>query len=182
MKESELIKAARKFDRDALRTIFDSYSPAIYEYAFRLCRDDIEADNIVGDVFAILLEQLADGKGPKSDIKSHLFQITYGVINDRTQSSRRLSPMETANFTEEPAASLPYLTESEDELEAVISAMDTELTADQRQVLVLRFVEGFNVRETATIIGKTENNVKVIQNRGLEKLRQAMNQKFGTQS
>ena len=59
-------------------------------------------------------------------------------------------------------------------MEALISAMNTELTEDQRHVIILRFLEDFSLKETAEIIGKEVNNIKVIQNRGIAKLRKAM--------
>jgi RNA polymerase sigma-70 factor (ECF subfamily) len=52
--------------------------------------------------------------------------------------------------------------------------MNTELTEDQRHVIILRFLEDFSLKETAEIIGKEVNNIKVIQNRGIAKLRKAM--------
>jgi RNA polymerase sigma-70 factor (ECF subfamily) len=52
--------------------------------------------------------------------------------------------------------------------------MNTELTDDQRHVIILRFLEDFSLKETAEIIGKEVNNIKVIQNRGIAKLRKAM--------
>jgi RNA polymerase sigma factor (sigma-70 family) len=45
---------------------------------------------------------------------------------------------------------------------------------DQRHVIILRFLEGFSVHETAVIIGKEESNVKVIQNRAIAALRRAL--------
>ena len=59
-------------------------------------------------------------------------------------------------------------------MEALITAMNTELTEDQRHVIILRFLEDFSLKETAEIIGKEVNNIKVIQNRGIAKLRKAM--------
>jgi len=59
-------------------------------------------------------------------------------------------------------------------MEALISAMNTELTDDQRHVIILRFLEDFSLKETADIMGKEINNIKVIQNRGIAKLRKAM--------
>ncbi len=59
-------------------------------------------------------------------------------------------------------------------MEALITAMQTELTEDQRHVIILRFLEDFSLKETAEIIGKEVNNIKVIQNRGIAKLRKAM--------
>ena len=62
-------------------------------------------------------------------------------------------------------------------LETVILAIKNQLTEDQRHVIILRFLEGFSLRETAEIIGKEVYNVKVIQNRGVAKLRKALDYK-----
>jgi RNA polymerase sigma-70 factor (ECF subfamily) len=59
-------------------------------------------------------------------------------------------------------------------MEALVSAMNSELTEDQRHVIILRFLEDFSLKETAQVIGKEVNNVKVIQNRGITKLRKAL--------
>lgn len=174
MNEADLLKAARQFEPDALRIIFDSYSPAVYKYALRLCHDTMEADNIVGDVFALLLEQLAQGKGPQTNLRSYLFQITYHTIVDRARDMRHISSLELADFRGERGSSVAIQAEEDAALDALIDAMQTELSADQRHVLVLRFVEGFSIRETAEIVGKSVANVKVIQNRGLEKLRRVL--------
>ena len=58
--------------------------------------------------------------------------------------------------------------------ERVMLAIHKHLTKDQRHVIILRFLEGFSVRETASIIGKDAGNVKVIQNRALAKLRNVL--------
>ena len=59
-------------------------------------------------------------------------------------------------------------------MEALLSTMNTELSEDQRIVIILRFLEDFSLKETAEIIGKDVNNVKVIQNRGIAKLKKAL--------
>ena len=61
--------------------------------------------------------------------------------------------------------------------DAVIAAIKKDLTEDQRHVIILRFLEGFSLRETADIMGKEVYNVKVIQNRGVAKLRKALEYK-----
>ena len=179
MDESDLLIRARKFDQDALRIIFDSYASVIYKYTLRLCQDSQEADNVVGDVFAQLLEKLADGKGPETNLRSYLFQIAYHVIVNHARDRRHISSLDAAEFRSEYTFSVAAQAEDDDAMESVINAMSDHLSEEQRHVLVLRFVEGFNVRETAKIIGKSENNVKVIQNRSLAKLRQILNREDG---
>ncbi len=59
-------------------------------------------------------------------------------------------------------------------LEKLSIVMEHELTEDQRNVIVLRFQEDFSLKETAEVLGKKVNAVKALQNRGIDKLRQAM--------
>ena len=58
-------------------------------------------------------------------------------------------------------------------LRQILKAIQNELTNDQRHVVILRFLEGFSLRETAAIISKKADHVKVIQSRAIAKLRKA---------
>jgi len=171
-----LLKAAQKLDEEALTAIFDSFAPAIYKYALRLCHDPIEADNIVGDVFSQLLEQFAAGRGPKTNLRSYLYQTAYHLVVDRSRENKHTAPLEVAINVQEKERTIPTSTQIEERvlMEALVSAMNAELTDDQRHVIILRFLEDFSLKETAQIIGKEVNNIKVIQNRGIAKLRKAL--------
>ena len=171
-----LLKAAKNLDEEALTAIFDQFAPAIYKYTLRLCRDSILADNIVGDVFAQLLEQFAMGKGPRTNLRSYLYQTAYHLVVDRSRDSQHNAPLEVAVGTYEKGQFSPTQTQIEERvmMEALITAMNDELTEDQRHVIILRFLEDFSLKETAEIIGKEVNNIKVIQNRGIAKLRKAL--------
>jgi RNA polymerase sigma-70 factor (ECF subfamily) len=59
--------------------------------------------------------------------------------------------------------------------ERILVAVQSDLTDDQRHVVVLRYLEGFNLRETAAVMGMRVTHVKVIQHRALAKIRQALN-------
>ena len=177
MKEGvNLLKAAQKLDEEALTAIFDQFAPAIYKYTLRLCHDQIVADNIVGDVFAQLLEQFGQGKGPRTNLRSYLYQTAYHLVVDRSRDNQHNAPLEVAmnNYASGQFAPTQSQIEERVMMEALISTMNTELTEDQRQVIILRFLEDFSLKETAEIIGKEVNNIKVIQNRGIAKLRKAM--------
>jgi DNA-directed RNA polymerase specialized sigma24 family protein len=63
------IQSIKGLKLDALAAIFDYYAPAIYKYTFRLRRDSAEADQIVGNVFPTMLEQLAPSRGPETNLR-----------------------------------------------------------------------------------------------------------------
>jgi RNA polymerase sigma-70 factor (ECF subfamily) len=164
-------------NRDALVEIFDTYSPALYSYAFRLCSDSLLADYVVGDVFAKLVEQFSMGRGPNINLRSYLYEMTYHVIVDQARTAHREVTLESAEFLyHEPYSAFTTL-ENQVLLETIMRAMRNELTELQRHVIVLRFMEGFSLRETATIVKKEVNYVKVIQNRAITILRKVLDYK-----
>lgn len=173
--ESSLLDAARMMNEEALVKIFDLYSSALYRYAFRICGDPVRADHIVGDVFTKLLEQLSMGNGPTTNLRSYLYESAYHQMIDEARYSQRQVPLEVAlSLRQDAHLSL----EDQLLLRQVLHAIPNELTDDQRHVIVLRFLEGLSVRETAAIMGKTVDHVKVIQNRALTKLREAVDKKW----
>jgi RNA polymerase sigma-70 factor (ECF subfamily) len=175
--DSSLLNAARNMDQDALVKIFDLYSFSLFNYAARLCGDPVLADHIVGDVFAKLLEQLSAGNGPRTNLKSYLYETAYHLIVDESRYSKRRAPLEVAALL--PQESQAGSTRLDDQIlfQQILHAIRDQLTDDQRHVIVLRFLEEFSLRETAMIMGKTINHVKVIQNRALAALRKSMEHK-----
>ena len=169
-----LLDAARQMDREALVQIFDTYSSAIYNYAFRLCNDALMADYIVGDVFAKLLEHLSAGRGPRSNLRSYLYEMAYHLVVDEARHSNRTAEIDEVDLKPSNEYSGYFNTEDLLLFRSILRVIRTRLTADQRHVIVLRFLEGFSINETAEIIGKEVNNVKVIQNRAIATLRKVL--------
>ena len=161
-------------DKDALVKIFDLYSPALYNYAYRLCGDSLMADYIVGDVFAKLLDHFSAGNGPRSNLRSYLYEAVYHRIVDEARYSNRAAPLEAVETVARDGYSAHASLENQLLLNAIRSAIETDLTADQRHVIVLRFLEGFSLIETAAILGKEVGHIKVIQNRAIAALRRVL--------
>jgi RNA polymerase sigma-70 factor (ECF subfamily) len=172
--EKTLLDAVGSMDKEALGEVFDEYAPILYKYMLRLGLGQQEADHSVGDVFARLLEKVAEGKGPRTNLRAYLFQTAYHLVVDRSRARKRVAPLEIAESAEGETKSIPAQAEETMQIEALSAAME-HLSDDQRNVIVLRFQEGFSLKETAEIVGKNVNAVKALQNRGVNKLRDVMN-------
>lgn len=170
----DLLNSARNWSKDALEKIFELYASALYNYALRLGHDPIMADHIVGDVFAKLLEQMSSGRGPTTNLRSYLYQTTYHMIIDHGRSSRRNAPLEVADLYPADVQSARSGLENQAMFDVIFKAMQSDLTEDQRHVIVLRFLEEFSLHETAAILGKQVGHIKVIQGRALAKLRKSL--------
>lgn len=169
-----LLSAARTMNREALIKIFDLYSSALFKYALRLCNDPVLADHIVGDVFVKLMEQLAAGNGPTSQLRSYLYEMTYHRIIDEARYSKRRIPLEVAASLPQETEAVFLRVEEQISVKQIMQAVQNDLTDDQRHVIILRFFEQFSLRETAAIMGKTVDHVKVIQNRAIAALRRSL--------
>ncbi len=171
-----LLRAARNLDKDALTAIFDRVSPALYKFVSRFVPDPILADQLVADVFAQLLDEFGAGRGPRANVRAYLYQTAYRLIVEHFREVHPKSSLKLVIETPQTDQSIPRQSQSDERAteEIVLFTMNTELSANQRLVIILRFLEDFSLKETAEIIGKNANNVKVIQSRGLAKLKKAI--------
>lgn len=171
------LSGARDRDPNALAAIFDGYAPALYKYALRLHGDSAEADAIVGDVFAELLEQLTEGKGPGENLRLYLYQIACHRVMDLATHSRRSNGLD-GSLTAGPNGIPSSQNEGRELLAVLEAALHRDLSAEQRNILVLRLIEGFSSLETATITGQSVGNVEAIQSQAVAILRSIMSGKF----
>jgi RNA polymerase sigma-70 factor, ECF subfamily len=150
------------------------HAPSLYKYAYFLCNNAVTADQFVGDVFERLSESLLSGRGRKVNLRSYLFEIAYHLfendeifIDQPVRFDREKLKAMSQKFNAMSAEDRP----STETLQWVLR---NHLKDDQRHVVILRFMAGFSLKETAGIMGKTVGNVKVIQNRAMAALREAL--------
>jgi RNA polymerase sigma-70 factor (ECF subfamily) len=174
--DAALLNAVRRMEGQALAEIYDEYFPALHKYVRRTCSDPHLADNIVGDVFARLLDQLSSGKGPSANLRSYLFTATQNLLVDQIRYFQRQAPLEVVDVS--LSGEVPAHLQSENQilLAAIVQTIQEELTENQRQVIALRFVEGYSLRETAAMLGKSVNLIKATQNRAITTLRRCLHQ------
>lgn len=169
-----LLAGLKHMSRDFLPAVFDLHAPALYKYAFLLYNSAMIADQAVGDIFDRLSDDMLADRVRGINLRCHLYQIAYHLFTGQLRFSDRLAPMEGIGLrTDRPRFSMAS---SEDllDFDVVQEALRYDLTSDQRHVVILRFIAGFSVKETAAIMGKKVNHIKVIQNRAMAALRGAL--------
>jgi RNA polymerase sigma-70 factor, ECF subfamily len=170
--EARLLKAAQAFDLDCLAEIYDRFSPGLYAYSLRQLGDERLAEDCVAETFSRFLKAIRLGKGPDDYLKAYLFKIAHNWITD----SFRRSPPPTLEL-DENLASGDHKTDVQAETnlqrERVRAALHL-LTADQRQVITLKFLEGWENDEIAAAVRKPVGAVKALQHRALSSLRRLL--------
>jgi RNA polymerase sigma-70 factor, ECF subfamily len=175
MDDQVVLKALQKLDQQALIDVFDQYAPKLFSYAYHLSGDPVEADDIVAEVFKKLLEHLKSGRGPRHNLRSYLYQVAYHEIVDKVRSGKHITDL-SDDLPAKPEETPPERQQVNEETASLLSAMTKHLSDDQRHVIHLRFFDDLSIDETATILGKSQANIKVIQNRAVNKLRLVMEQ------
>ena len=170
-----LLKAALKMDQGALIAIFDQYALDIYKYLYTLCNDPVVSDEIVGDVFSELLEQCATGPESIINLRIFLYQVAYRRVVEYNITGQDRKRSKTNAKILIPITQSPALSDEENkQIGALLVAINSHLNDIQRHVMILRFLEGFSLKETAVIVGKSVSSVKVAQNRALARLQKIL--------
>ena len=168
--ESELLDGARKFNADALAAIYDQYSQGIYAYSLRILGEADLAEECTAETFSRFLNALRSGKFPQDSVKAYLYRIAHNWMTDRF---RRQPPpiLELIETIPADSQDAPDEVSARHILQSKIRAGLQVLTPEQRQVIVLRYLEEWDFEEIAPVLNKTVGAVKALQHRALEALR-----------
>jgi RNA polymerase sigma-70 factor (ECF subfamily) len=155
---------------DALGALFDLHAHAIFKYALRFCQNAAQADQIVGLVFAQLAQDLQVSEIQPSDLRLYLFQLSHRFIAESAQKDQRPLHIKTS-LLPRPGPEL----ENADILDALNTAVLQDLSPEEQQVVILRFMEGFGIQETASIMAETFDQVNYFQSWAIARLRMRLN-------
>ena len=125
----------------------ERHIPSLRRYAFSLLGDSGEADDLVQDCLVLALERMGSRRG--GDVRSWLFTIMHNLSVSRWRRWRRRSPVLTAFAGADAAGPAPQ--DASAELSDVLRGLDL-LNDEQRRVLLLVGVEGFDYAEVAAIL------------------------------
>ena len=167
--DQALLEKARQYDPDALAEVYDLYSAGIYRYAIRLLGDADLAEECVAETFSRFLGALKNGGGPRQYLRAYLYRSAHNWITDRY---RRPGPTEVLLDLDLPCEESGPERSFEEAAEAdqVRLALHS-LTPDQRQVILLRYVEDWSNTEIAQSLEKPVGAVKALQHRAINALR-----------
>ena len=176
--EKELLKCAQAFDMEALTAIYDTFSPAIYSYSQRLLGSASLSEECVAETFSRFLQALKKRRGPTHYLRAYLYRIAHNWVTDYY---RRYQPDQPG---EEELELIKDDSDLQSQLENKLSKEDIRtallrLPEQQRQVIILRYLEDLDHAEIAASLGKSVNSIKVIQHRAVRTLCRQLSEKDG---
>jgi RNA polymerase sigma-70 factor (ECF subfamily) len=169
--ERLLIEAAQQ-DPARFAELYENNFERVYAYVVRRVGDRAETEDLTSEVFHHALANLKRFEWRGIPFAAWLYRIAANLISDRRQHKNR------EQLTDEPEEieSAPTTNTEFEEVErrATLFHLVDTLPAEQRRVVVLRFVEQKSIKEVAREICKTEGAVKQLQFRALSSLRARM--------
>jgi RNA polymerase sigma-70 factor (ECF subfamily) len=171
--ESSLIQRAKAGDPTAFAEIYDRHQPAIYRYIFYRVGDVTTAEDLTGEVFVRLLERIDTFTSRGRPLLAWLYTIARNLLTDHWRQAGSTTPLPPHEQLEAEGDDPVQMVEQELAQRRLAAAL-AHLTEDQRQVIILKFIEGFNNAEAAQILDKSVGAVKSLQHRALAALRRIL--------
>jgi len=195
--ERSLVDRARGGDQEAMGLLYDAYLPRLYRYCLSRVGNETDAEDLAEEIFLKVLGAIdgfqwqpieraapsagASGAGEAGEAQEQripfgawLFRIAHNhVVSFHRRAATRGPVSELDEAIRDHQRGPEELTETKITIQEVFVAVQ-ELPDAQREVILLRFASGLSIAETAEALGKNETNVKVLQHKGVQRLKRML--------
>ncbi|MDR6174806.1 RNA polymerase sigma-70 factor (ECF subfamily) [Nocardioides zeae] len=171
-----LVDLARGGDREAFGLLYDHYHAAVYRFLYYRTRSVTLAEDLTSETFFRALRRMSDFRWQGKDFGAWLMTIARNLTTDhfkagRTRLEHTVEDMGLHDDGHDDGPESTVLSAITNEL--LMEAL-TQLPAEQQDCLVMRFLQGMSIAETAAVLERSEGAVKQLQLRGVRNLAKLM--------
>jgi RNA polymerase sigma-70 factor (ECF subfamily) len=166
-----LVTLAQAGDGEAFGQLYDRYVDIVFRFVYYRVNDRGMAEDFTSETFLRALRRISTITYQGRDIGAWFITIARNIVLDHMKSARHRLEITTADTIEgkesspSPEAAVLDGLSSDRLMHAV-----KQLGAEQRDCVMLRFIQGFSVSETAAVMGKNDGAIKALQHRAVRKL------------
>ncbi|GAA4814366.1 sigma-70 family RNA polymerase sigma factor [Nocardioides caeni] len=170
-----LVELARGGDAEAFGLLYDHYQPSVYRFLYYRTRSVVVAEDLCSETFFRALRNMSSFRWQGKDFGAWLMTIARNLATDHFKAGRTRLEMTTEDMgqhddaTEGPENAVLASLTNEILLEAL-----TQLPNEQRDCLIMRFLQGMSIAETAAALGRSDGAIKQLQLRGVRNLAKLM--------
>jgi RNA polymerase sigma-70 factor (ECF subfamily) len=172
--ELDLVRRSQAGDQDSFARLYDAYLERIYRYVCYRVADTELAEDITAQVFLKGWEKLDTYQPGQSPFIAWLYRIAHNAVIDHYRTRKATVPLEAARPAElsqaDPLDERLDLQADSRQLRAALQ----DLTEEQQQVLVLKFINGLSTPEIARQLGKRQGAIRALQMRALQGLSKSL--------
>ncbi|WP_210649978.1 sigma-70 family RNA polymerase sigma factor [Nocardioides sp. SYSU D00065] len=166
-----LVELARTGDKEAFGLLYDHYQASVYRFLYYRTRSQALAEDLTSETFFRALRSMNNFRWQGKDFGAWLMTIARNLTTDHFKAGRTRLEMTTEDMTPHDDT-----TEGPEDVvlagltnEALLEAL-TRLPAEQRECLIMRFLQGLSIAETALALRRSDGAVKQLQLRGVRNL------------
>ena len=184
--DAELIGSVRGGKIEAYGELYERHVSAAYNLARQLTRSPAEADDLVSEAFAKVLDTLRGGRGPDSAFRAYLLTALRHTAYDKTRRDKKVElsdDVAAVSGVSAAAVSVPFSDTAVAGLERTMAARAFARLPERWQTVLWHTeIEGQSPAEVAPLLGLTANGVSALAYRAREGLREAYLQMHLTES
>ncbi|HEX8767434.1 MAG TPA: sigma-70 family RNA polymerase sigma factor [Jatrophihabitans sp.] len=166
-----LVRAAQHGDGEAFGKLYDEYVDSVFRFVYYRVNDRALAEDFTSETFLRALRRISSINYQGRDIGAWFITIARNIVFDHAKSARFRLELTTGEVIEgddvdagPEFAVLTNLTNSR-----LLQAVNS-LGEEQKECIVLRFLNGLSVAETASVMGKNDGAIKALQHRAVKRL------------
>jgi RNA polymerase sigma-70 factor (ECF subfamily) len=172
---ADLVARAQAGDAEAFGALYDRYVDLVYRYVFYRVASRQLTEDLVSETFLRALRRIGSFTWQGRDFAAWLVTIARNLIADHYKSGRFRLEVTTDDIVGAASARPSHAAGPEIQVlesmtnETLLRAVK-QLNPEQQECIVLRFLQGFSVSETAQAMGKNEGAIKALQYRAVRAL------------
>ncbi len=172
--DDELVARAQQGEVSAIGYLYDRHRESIFRYLWLRLDERQLAEDLTGDVFMRMLDALPRYHLQGLPFRAWLYRIAHNLLVDYFRKLNHQATVPLDAVEEQSAEDDPDHTIDQVLLSERLQVALLRLEPTQCEVVILRFLAGLSLQETALTLGKTEAAIKALQHRGLSGLRRAL--------
>jgi RNA polymerase sigma-70 factor (ECF subfamily) len=175
LSDAALVRLAQDGQVEAVGQLYDRHQERIYRYVRARIYDNQSAQDLTGEVFLKMVANIQRYQERGAPFSAWLYRIAHNHLINHNHQDRndRLVPVEQAEYVPLMGNNPAVVVEKQQLEQELLLALE-RIDPLQREVVVLRFLVGLSLQETATTLDKSVAAIKSTQHRGLKALRANM--------
>jgi RNA polymerase sigma-70 factor (ECF subfamily) len=171
----ELVARAQAGDAEAFGLIYDRYVETVYRFVYFRVGNRQLAEDLTADTFLRALNHIGSFTWQGRDLRAWLVTIARNRVADHFKSGRYRLEFSAGDVLDADREDRAPEGSPEDAVVEHITNVTllgavTRLNPEQQECVVLRFLQGFSVAETAEAMGKSQGAIKALQYRAVRAL------------